>query len=780
MKHNFFLIGAAFTLIVCIATSPLAAQDQQPPGAGSEEMINVQFSNTPIPVILLEYERLTGVRVIRDSNVQDKTLSVQTSGKMTYKEAAEFIEKSFLLNGYAILPTEIPNQMKVIAYSTEKHLTSEGLPVFTEPSQLPVSDQVVTYIMPLSYLTPDAAAELFTTIIDLHPYGKITPLQNATALVVTESSSVIRRLVELRDYLDVSPVKTIDRAFDLERADAEDVAEALVEILNLDESSSTQARPNTSQPAGQTASQSRNVAATTGSSLLPSQVRGGAGFTKAASPLPRVMPIPRANRLLVMATPTDMEYICRIIEHLDAPADNSNYIRRKFRYLAVSDFLDIASNVILRGRNDAEVQESQSTSQGSSTSNQLANAGSSSQGSGTGGFGSNGSGGSGGSSGDLGDAGNDEAVAPRSIVIDKTLLIADNVQNMLIASGPPEHLKLIEELIESMDVRPVQLQISAIIAQLNLSDDFEFGVDFLRAFEAPADGNRFNGGGSFVSRTGASRSLLDLTSLTDATNLLPAAQGLSFYGQINPYLDGYLAALDSTNRFKVLSRPTVYTINNRQAVIETGQRVAVPRSTLSSLGNNQNAGNVTASIGFESVVLRISVIPLINADGEITLRIQQKNDDIIGSQLIGGDEIPTIGTQTLGTTIMVEDGGTVLLGGLISEDDRKGESGLPLFGNLPVVGRVFGSTSDRVERQELLIFVQTKIIKHSVDHQFADQDMLDRTRVGTEAIEFAENETNNIELFESQDFNSPAKRINLFKNLFRKKGPTVRAVPVSE
>lgn len=211
-------------------------------------------------------------------------------------------------------------------------------------------------------------------------------------------------------------------------------------------------------------------------------------------------------------------------------------------------------------------------------------------------------------------------------------------------------------------------------------------------------------------------------------------------------------------------------MNNQLAVIETGQRIAVPRSTLSSLDTTGNTTNqiVTANIDFEDVVLRISVLPMVNCDGEVTLQIQQRNDDIVGSQLIGGDEIPTIGTQVLGTTVIVKNGGTVLLGGLISEADSKAESGLPLFANLPLIGRVFGSTADRVERQELLIFIQPKIICHDCDYERADGDMLTRTRVGEEAVGFGENTDNNLELFESQDFNAPDERINFLENMFQK------------
>jgi general secretion pathway protein D len=774
--------AAAAAAAAAAENQTTAANPVIPGNTDGEPMTDVQFPNTPIPVILLEYERLTGKRVIRDTSIQDKNLIIQTSGKMTYPEAAEFIEKSFLLNGYAILPTENEDQLKIIAYNTDKKPSSEGLPVYTSPFQLPDSDQIVTYIMPLSFLSSEAAAEMFTNIVALHPYGKITPLQNAAAVVITENSSVIRRLVELRDHLDVSPTQTLDRAFQLERADAEDVVEALIDILGLDQESSGAAAAAPG-PGGQApVPNPNNLVNSPDAGNLPSQNRGSAAFTKGNAAKPRVLAITRSNSVLVVASSQDMTYIESIVNHLDAPVETSSLLRRQLRYISVSDFLKIASDVILRGLGNEDSQGSQISG---SEENDQARFGDSQTNNTTGdqsGLGGSRGSGGGGSSGDLGNAGADQAAAPQSVVIDKTLLIADNIQNMLIASGPPENLSRIEELLDAMDVRPVQIQISAIIAQLTLGDDFEFALNFLRTLEQPAGnarGSRFNGGGAAFSRPPAQ--LFDIESLTNPENFVPASSGLSLYGQLNSYLDMHLSALESTNRFKVLSRPTIYTVNNRQAVIDSGQRVAVPRSTLSSLdtgGNNNNNQVVTANIDYENVVLRIAVVPLINADGEITLQIQQRNDDIIGSTIIGGEEVPTIGTQSLGTTVMVEDGGTVLLGGLISEEDSKAESGLPLFANLPLVGRVFGSTRDNVNRQELLIFIQPKVIRHASDQFFADEDMKDRTRVAAESEEWAVNDDNNIDVFETQDFNSPEKRIFFFRDLFKKK-PTARVVPVN-
>ncbi len=743
-------------LLLVAGSVPVHGQDA---AAADEEGISIQFPNADInTAILTEYERLTGRKVIRDNAIIGATISIETSGELPRARAAEFIEKTLLLNGYALLPTEDEDVYKIIAYDAGKQVRSEGTPVIVKPEDLPDSDIPVTYIMPLSHLAPEKAADTFSQIMPSHPYGAIVPLENAAAVVVTDSTSVIRSMLELRDQIDVPPSELEERAFQLTRADAEEVAEQLSEILGLDSSESggggASRRVTTPQPNQPVAN---NNAAGAAQNNAPRMTTGGSGVGPAPSATePKIVPLPNTNRILVVARPVDMAYIENLIEEIDSPAEIADKLERRLNYMSVAHFLEIAENTLTRGLAVAQTSSQISGGQGSGLQNNTFGSSRTSSGfGGSSGFGSSsrfggsgssfggggfGSGSSGFGGSDLGNAGQEMDIGPQSLVVGKTLLIADNVHNNLIVYGPPENLEIIDELIETLDVRAEQIQISVIIAQLTLGDDFDFGFDLLRTLETVGpDGRRLNGAGVLKSRTGDAQSILDIDTLDVVENFLPAAQGLTFYGQINPYFNAYLSMLQSTRRFKVLQRPTVYTVNNKQAVIETGQRVAVPRSTQSSLDPDANVTNqiVTASIDYEEVVLRIQVVPLINDAGEITLRIQQLNDNIVGSTIVGGDEIPTIGTQSLGTTVMVPDGSTVLLGGLISEETNKSESGLPTFTNLPLLGKVFGSESRSNSRQELLIFIQPKIIESWQDQEAIDADMKTRTTLAEEAEDFA-------------------------------------------
>jgi general secretion pathway protein D len=172
--------------------------------------------------------------------------------------------------------------------------------------------------------------------------------------------------------------------------------------------------------------------------------------------------------------------------------------------------------------------------------------------------------------------------------------------------------------------------------------------------------------------------------------------------------------IDSNNDFKVLATPSVYAKNAAKSVISSGQRIAVPATILSNGGFSAGIANTSVSVEYRDVVLKLEVIPLINSDDEVTLRIAQVNDNIVGSQTIGGNTVPTIGTQELVTEVAVKNGATVVLGGLITERTTKNKNGVIGLSRIPILGHLFGTTQNQTTRDELLIFIQPRIV-HSDD-----------------------------------------------------------------
>lgn len=733
---NALVFAGGLTFIVGVS-----AQDDE-----AEELVEINYANMPLNQIALQYGILTDQNVIQDSSLQSAELTIQTTKPLPLVEAARFIEKSLLLNGYALIPSG-PDSVKIVAVPESTGSPgSEGVPIFSDFDDLPETDQVIAFVLRFDHLGSEDAAAKLQEIFPAHGYGTIVPFPQASSVVITDSTAIIRKYIELRDHLDV-PAEGVEieiRDFILERADAENVAEAITELMGLDSAgggggagAADGGRPAPTAQTGQGTNGAQTAVLAADNSDMQRVD-------------PKIRADSRTNTLVAIGETKDIEYIARLVKFLDAPAARRKFLKRPLEFLTVSTFLPIAKDALMPG---LEIEgDSADIAGGEAGVNDQASD------SGGGGFGNSGLGGStssfgsgGGSSSSLGSAQFTSDVGPQSIVIGKTLLIADNVHNTLLASGPEEHLLLLEELLDELDRRPRQIQISAVIAQLTLGNDLQYGADLFHTLDQGQHEERF--AGVLRNRTGTTP---DISTLTDVASFLPAAQGLTLYGQVDDLINGYVEGLHTKNKFRVLARPTVFTVNNRWAAIATGQRIAVPSSTLSTLDpTNVNQAAVSSSISFQDVLLKIRVLPLINSRDEVTLLIEQENEDIIGSQNISGNDIPTIGTQQMFTTVMVPNGGTVLLGGLISQDNRKTDSGLPIFVSMPLIGPVFG-TQRQKDRQELLIFIQPRIVEQDTHLANAQTDFTQRSEFAGDVLEFA-----------APQVTSEAKPKNLFKRFLQ-------------
>ena len=665
------------------------------------DMVRIEFPNSPVAAILPYYEKLTGKRIVRDAKMEGTELSISSSEPLSLRDAVSYIESALLLNGYALIPLD-DKTLKIVNFEAGKSPRSQGLPVIVSPEQLPQGDAVVNYVMVLDHISADEAARSFSQVVALNPYGAITPLNSASAVVITENTSVIRSLIELKAHLDVPSTQASTEFIDLQRADAEKIAEILTNMYSDTDSGSAPA------PAAQGAP--------------PEGVIMSAG---GKSPV-KVVAYRRTNSLIVSGRPVDIAYVRGLALSFDKPSDASNFLRRKLQYVSIVDYLPAFYNAIARNtdvgkREDLMKPEDVQQGGGRVEVNDGGGAG------GGGGFGGSNGGGSSGSGGGMGGGGiypdrlsePEPFTAPQSFVVGNTLLIADPQANTLIVSGSPEHVEVIQKLIDEVDVQPRQVYLSTVIGQMTLGDELQYSLNVFKRFDSfkpsSSDGvNTFGAGG--LDNTGGAviGSLNPYRGLGAATG-----RGLSILGSVvdgdNASIDVILRMLTRDQNFHLLSRPSVYAQNNSKAVILSGQRIAVPTSTITTVGNGVNGnnfpGSLAANIEYLDVVLKLEVVPLINSDNEVTLRIAQVNDTVVGQQIISGNTVPTLNTQELLTTITVPNAQTIVLGGLITERNSNDKTGVPGIRRIPILKHVIGSTDKEYRREELLIFIQPFIIE---------------------------------------------------------------------
>lgn len=701
--------------------------------------VELQFPNTPISQILLVYEDLTGLKIIRDANAEQATVSIETTGELPKDKAILFIEKSLLLNGYSFVPAG-DGMVKLLAFDAKKPQT-EGAPLFEAASDLPETDQVVSFVALLKYLNPEDAVKAIDQIIPRHSYGVLTPVPNAKALIIVENSNTIRSILALLERLDVKPGATITKRIQLVRSDAEDVKKALDEILGLEDKSGNSGSgssggnrnvPNIQQPPGAVAP----------NGLAPMPGVSPTGSSTAAEVPPKILAIPRTNRLLVMAMPDMVATIETLVEELDAASELRTFVSRPLKYLDVEAAMGIIGDAITRtegedsGSGGSSVNSlGQSNNSSTNSSNRNNSSGMGTSGSSglfgnstSSGFGSNSSGGFGSSSGlggsgsgfgggggfsGGGGGGNLQPLrnnnGPRSLVIGKTLLISDPTANSLFASGPPEHLRVLNEILDELDRRPQQILLSAVIGEVQLTDNKSFGIEWL--FRSRHQGTATGASSSLAGRLGANPNGFPVLNARTPLSLtdLAAGNGLAFYGALSQNVDVIVSSLDSYSNFKVISRPSIFTMNNMPALISSGQSFPIATSTQGLVGGGTNNG-LLSNVQYQDVALSLNIVPLINSDDELTLQISQENSEAGDSTEIAGNEYPVLTKQLLNTVVMCKNRSTVLLGGLIREGKSKSRAGVPILSEIPVLNVLTGSRSKGVERRELLIFIEPRIV----------------------------------------------------------------------
>ena len=665
---------------------------------------------------------------------------------LTFAEAAELLKKAATIEGFVFVPdVENPN-LDILTHTSGIRPTNRGVAVYNENDTLPEGDAVISYVMTLSYIKPAEAVNTFTQIIgQFGAYGSIAAVANASAVVITENTSLIRKLIDLKKEIDKPGSVQGTRFIKVQFADVTEIAETLTTLLT--------AQQSTQKTAGIQRADAAPAAPPGGIPQTGTPAAGGAGED---TPV-QIIPDPRTNRIFVMGRPVDLLFVEGLVREFDVETSEKNFLRRKLRFLTVSEFLPIAGDALTRafsgtgdsggsgggasGGAQSGASRAQSTggqassssgSGGRSGSNRSgstgANFGGSSSGGGFGGGGSSGGGGGGGG----GLSAPSVSSAPESVLVGRTLLVADNITNSIVVQGPPSGLEIIERLLDQIDVKPDQVMISTIIGQLTLKDSLDTGVSYL------VNSKDFGIGGG-------AESVPIIPILPTGTDRSSAVIGSGLRGLVTTGdLTVFLRALQEKSDFTVLSRPSIFTSNNQKGMISSGERIAIPTGS-NSYGGGVNS-NVSTQIEYQDVVLKLEVIPLVNSDNEITMQIALLNDEqssvpqvIKGGAGGGGDlTVPNITTREILTTATVPNNHTIVLGGLIVGRNGQGKSGIPILGSIPYLGRLFSSQTENNNRSELMVFIQPSIVRNDRSLDAVQADMDNRYKVSPKAREFAD------------------------------------------
>jgi general secretion pathway protein D len=306
-------------------------------------------------------------------------------------------------------------------------------------------------------------------------------------------------------------------------------------------------------------------------------------------------------------------------------------------------------------------------------------------------------------------------------VVRNIQVVADKDNNtLLIVATPPEYT-VIEAALKKLDVPSRQVAIEVTIASVTLTDDLQFGVEWLFKGGAPSG----RGSGGLLTRTAPFNPGIPPVSGGTTNPALALAQGFTYIINNVNFPGGVQAALhllDSYGDTKVVANPHLAALDNQKATIKSGDRIPICQQTFlgSGVGNAVNGAVTTTSQYIDTGVL-LQVTPHINAGGLVTLDVQAEVS--IPGETIRECEAPPINTRSVQTIVSVQSGQTMVMGGLIQEAKANTSKGLPLLARIPIIGGLFGSQELKNNRSELVMFITPRVVETEIDLKSVVEDL---------------------------------------------------------
>jgi general secretion pathway protein D len=276
-------------------------------------------------------------------------------------------------------------------------------------------------------------------------------------------------------------------------------------------------------------------------------------------------------------------------------------------------------------------------------------------------------------------------------------IIADDTTNSLVIWANKAEFALIQDAMKKLDIVPMQVRIEAVIAEVTLTDDLRYGVQYL-----------------FQGKHGGS--VLTNASAVSVASTVPGFSAFVTGSNINAILD----LLQSVTTVHVISSPQLMVLNNQTAVIQVGDQV--PISTQSAVSTVTAGAPVVNSIEMKDTGVIMKVTPRVNASGMVLMDISQEVSDVTTTTTSQIDS-PTIQERKIASSVAVRDGETIALGGMIKDSVTDDKNGIPLLEDIPYAGNLFSYTTKDRTRTELIALITPRVVRNDNDVRQVTDEM---------------------------------------------------------
>jgi MSHA type pilus biogenesis protein MshL len=305
---------------------------------------------------------------------------------------------------------------------------------------------------------------------------------------------------------------------------------------------------------------------------------------------------------------------------------------------------------------------------------------------------------------------------------------SDERTNKVVVTDLPEKIREISKVIAAYDEKSRQVLIEAKIVQVALNDEFRMGINWQmilnkvlieKWFHTDTIDMTLSSVFETLSEIGTSESSFD----NDQRAAHPGGRTLISGTLANGNdFDAIIDAIKTNGKTNLLSSPRILALNNQEALINVGTREAfVTNTVVQSTSSATTAENVT----FVDVGIKLKVTPTIGEDGFITLKIKPEVSSVARElKTAQGNVIPIVATQEAETTIVVKDGSTVIMGGLIEDHQVKRTDKVPIIGSLPILGVPFRREADKIKKNELVVFLTPHVVSGEMDLNSPSPEMM--------------------------------------------------------
>jgi general secretion pathway protein D len=316
----------------------------------------------------------------------------------------------------------------------------------------------------------------------------------------------------------------------------------------------------------------------------------------------------------------------------------------------------------------------------------------------------------------------------------------DNADNSLVIYSNQEDYRVIERALREIDRPRLQVAIEAMVAEVTLTDGLQFGVQcFFTSNQVGYGTDKGSIGLLSPAQSVAAGQAAQSVAAGQAAQSVAAGQAAlqsaiqsAFLQRVLPGMNlllgpeaqpkVILTALSSLTDVKILSAPSIVVMDNQPALLQVGDEIPISTGVATVLSNVNTPVVNTIEMRNTGVILK--VLPHVHANGTIQLEIEQEISNVVNASQ--PTLTPTISQRRVHSTVAVTSGQTVLLAGLISEQDQKTKAGIPGLNDIQFVGDLFGTKSSRKQRSEIIIFIKPQLIRNSIDSRHVAEEFRDR------------------------------------------------------